>query len=161
MLPERLDPRLRQPASGGSITYTLNCAILPSATGTLVNNVVAVGAALDPVPGNNNATDTDTLTPQANLGITKTDGVTSATAGTTTTYTIVASNAGPSAASGSTVADTFPANCVAPTWTCVGAGGGACTAAGSAISPTRSISRSAAASATPHSVRSTRRLLAA
>jgi uncharacterized repeat protein (TIGR01451 family) len=46
------------------------------------------------------------------------------------TYTIVASNAGPSTATGATVSDTFPASLTC-TWTCVGAGGGTCTAAGS------------------------------
>ena len=52
------------------------------------------------------------------------------TAGGSVTYTIAASNAGPSNATGATVADTFPAALTA-TWTCVGAGGGTCTAAGS------------------------------
>ena len=50
----------------------------------------------DPDPADNNASDTDTLTPQADLAITKTDGVTSAVPGTPDTYTIVVSNAGPS-----------------------------------------------------------------
>jgi uncharacterized repeat protein (TIGR01451 family) len=45
------------------------------------------------------------------------------------TYTIVASNSGPSNVTGATVADTFPAVLTA-TWTCLGAGGGTCTAAG-------------------------------
>ena len=64
----------------------------------------------DPTPGNNSATDTDTMAPQADLAITKTDGVTTATAGGSVTYTITASNAGPSNATGATVADTFPAS---------------------------------------------------
>jgi hypothetical protein len=42
----------------------------------------------------------------------------------------VASNAGPSAATGATVADTVPAAITGATWTCVGAGGGTCTASG-------------------------------
>src|SRR5436305_290275 len=64
------------------------------------------------------------------VSATKTDGVTTATPGGSTTYTITASNAGPSNAPGSTVADTFPASLTC-TWTCVGAGGGTCTASGS------------------------------
>ncbi|HRI03767.1 MAG TPA: DUF2012 domain-containing protein [Pyrinomonadaceae bacterium] len=67
----------------------------------------------------------------ADLSITKTDGVASVTAGGSTTYTITASNAGPDAVSGATVADTFPASLTVAGWTCVGAGGGTCTAAGS------------------------------
>ena len=118
--------------SGGSATYTAICPIAGSATGTLENTAtVAVAAGItDPTPGNNSATDTDTLTPTADLGITKTDGTDFVSAGTNTTYTITASNAGPSAASGSTVADFFPAECGGGTWTCVGAGGGSCTGSG-------------------------------
>src|SRR4029079_5999843 len=113
---------------GASVTYTATCAINASATGTLSNTpTVSGGATGDSNPANNSATDTDTLTPQANLGITKTDGVTTAIAGGSVTYTITASNAGPSNAPGSTVADTFPASLTC-TWTCVGSGGGTCTA---------------------------------
>ncbi|HEY3569843.1 MAG TPA: ExeM/NucH family extracellular endonuclease [Thermoanaerobaculia bacterium] len=117
--------------AGGSVTYTATCAIDPSATGTLSNTAtVANGGTSDSNTGNNSATDTDTLTPNADLSITKTDGVTTATPGGSVTYTITASNAGPSNAPGATVADTFPASLTC-TWTCVGAGGGTCTASGS------------------------------
>nr|WP_306673704.1 Ig-like domain repeat protein [Tahibacter caeni] len=118
--------------AGGSTTYTASCTIAASASGTLSNTatVAAPGGVTDPTPGNNAATDTDTLAAQADLAITKTDGVTSATPGGSVTYTITASNAGPSNATGATVADTFPASQTC-TWTCVGAGGGTCTASGS------------------------------
>ncbi len=115
---------------GGSVTYTASCTIAASATGTLVNTATVSSSSSDPNPTNNSATDTDTLTPQADLGITKTDGVTTVTAGGSLTYTITASNPGPSDAPGATVADTFPGTLTC-TWTCVGAGGGTCTAAGS------------------------------
>ncbi|HPG93451.1 MAG TPA: DUF11 domain-containing protein, partial [Dokdonella sp.] len=84
--------------SGGSTTYTASCTISAAATGSLSNTatVAAPGGVTDPTPGNNSATDTDTLAASANLGITKTDGVTTATAGGSVTYTITASNAGPS-----------------------------------------------------------------
>ncbi len=49
------------------------------------------------------------LPPQADVSITKTDGTTTAVPGTSVTYTIVASNAGPSSAPSVTVGDTFPA----------------------------------------------------
>jgi uncharacterized repeat protein (TIGR01451 family) len=96
----------------------------------LSNTATVASPANDPDPANNSATDTDTLAPQADLSITKTDGVTSVLAGGTTTYTITSSNAGPSNAAGATVTDTFPASLTC-TWTCVGAGGGTCTASGS------------------------------
>ncbi len=118
--------------AGGSVTYTASCAISPAATGTLSNTatVTAPGDVNDPTPGNNTATDSDTLGASADLAITKTDGVTTATPGGSVTYTITASNAGPSSASGATVADAFPAPLTC-TWTCVGSGGGTCTASGS------------------------------
>jgi uncharacterized repeat protein (TIGR01451 family) len=118
--------------SGGSVTYTASCTVSASATGTLSNTatVTAPAGVTDPAPGNNSATDSDTLAAQADLSITKTDGVTTATPGGSVTYTITASNSGPSNATGATVADTFPASLTC-TWTCAGAGGGTCTAAGS------------------------------
>ena len=69
--------------------------------------------------------------PSADLSITKTDGVTTVTPGGSVMYTIVASNAGPSNVTGATVSDTLPASLTGATWTCVGAGGGTCTASGS------------------------------
>ena len=116
--------------AGGSVTYTVSATISAAATGTLSNTATVSSAVTDPTPGNNSATDSDTLAPQADLSVTKTDGVTTAIPGQSVTYTITASNAGPSNAPGTTVADTFPAVLTA-TWTCVGAGGGTCTAAGS------------------------------
>jgi uncharacterized repeat protein (TIGR01451 family) len=117
---------------GGSVTYTLSGTISASASGSLSNTatVTPPGSVTDPTPGNNSATDTDTLTPQAELSISKTDGLTTASPGQAVTYTIVASNAGPSDAPGATVTDTVPAALTGATWTCVGAGGGTCTAAG-------------------------------
>jgi uncharacterized repeat protein (TIGR01451 family) len=114
------------------VTYTASCTISGAATGTLSNTatVAAPAGVTDPNPGNNAATDSDTLGASADLSVTKTDGVTTVTAGGSVTYTIVASNAGPSTATGATVADTFPVSLTC-TWTCVGAGGGTCTASGS------------------------------
>ena len=118
---------------GGSVTYTAVCNVATDATGTLANTatVAAASNAFDPNNGDNSATDSDTLTPEADLAITKTDGVTVATAGGSVTYTIVASNAGPSAAPGSNVTDNFPAACTLVSWTCLGSGSGTCTAGGS------------------------------
>ncbi|GAB4188790.1 MAG: hypothetical protein Tsb002_15310 [Wenzhouxiangellaceae bacterium] len=119
--------------AGASVIYTATCDINPTATGTLANTATVSPAAIvtDPNNGNNSATDSDVLAAVADLSITKTDGVTSATPGGSVTYTIVASNAGPTAALASTVTDNFPAACTAVNWTCMGAGGGSCTASGS------------------------------
>lgn len=67
----------------------------------------------------------------ANLAITKTDGATTEYSGTPVTYTIMASNTGPSPVESATVTDTFPSTIVGVTWTCVGVGGGTCAASGS------------------------------
>ena len=67
----------------------------------------------------------------ADVSVTKTDGVSSQVPGTSASYTIVASNAGPSPAPSVTVVDAFPASCTGATWTCAGAGGGTCAASGS------------------------------
>ena len=117
--------------AGGSVTYTVSATISAGATGTLSNTATVTSSVTDPTPGNNSATDSDTLTPQADLAITKTDGVTVVNAGGTVTYTITASNAGPSNAPGTTVADTLPASLSNVAWTAVGAGGGTVTASGS------------------------------
>ena len=90
--------------AGGSVTYTVTAAIRSSATGTLVNTATASASDASTVT----ATDSDSLTAHATLGITKTDGVTSVTAGTTDTYTVVVSNTGPSDASNLSVVDTLP-----------------------------------------------------
>ncbi|MEP6484239.1 MAG: hypothetical protein ABJB01_07300 [Rudaea sp.] len=118
--------------AGASVTYTVIANIGATATGTLSNTatVTAPAGVTDPTPGNNSATDTDTLSASADLSITKTDGVTTATAGNTVTYTITASNAGPSDVTGATIADILPPGITGATWTCAGIGGGTCTATG-------------------------------
>ncbi len=90
--------------SGGSVTYTVVASIKSSATGTLANTATATATDATTVT----ATDSDSLTPHATLAITKTDGVTSVTPGTTDTYIVVVSNSGPSDAAGLSVADTLP-----------------------------------------------------
>jgi uncharacterized repeat protein (TIGR01451 family) len=117
--------------SGGSVSYTASCTISTSATGTLTNSASIASATVpDPDTGNNSAADTDMLAAQADLSINKTDSVSTATPGGSTTYTITALNAGPSNANGATVTDTFPPSETC-TWTCTGTGGGTCTASGS------------------------------
>jgi uncharacterized repeat protein (TIGR01451 family) len=78
-------------------------------------------------------TATVTVTPgatDADLSITKTDGVTSVNQGGTVTYTIVVTNAGPSAVTGATVTDGFPAQLSGVSWTCAASAGSACPASG-------------------------------
>ncbi len=118
---------------GGSATYSATCTVDIAAMGSISNTATVAAAAgiTDPTPGNNSATDTDSVAPPFDLSITKSNGVTTSVAGTTTVYSIVASNAGPNTATGATVVDNFPAACSTVSWTCVGAGGGTCPASGS------------------------------
>jgi uncharacterized repeat protein (TIGR01451 family) len=119
-------------AAGGTVTYTATATISAAATGTLANTaaVQAPAAVPDLVSGNNSATDTDTLTPQADLAIANTDGKTTAVAGGPVTYTLTVTNNGPSNTSGVTVSDLFPTTLSGVTWTCTASAGSHCTASG-------------------------------
>ncbi|MEP7202728.1 MAG: hypothetical protein ABI894_08970 [Ilumatobacteraceae bacterium] len=118
---------------GGSVTVSLIASINPAATGFLVNSAVVTEPAgvIDTDPSDNVATDSDTLTPIADLSISKTDGLATALPGDMVTYTVVATNNGPSWVSGAVVTDTMPAGLTGVTWTCVpGAGSGCATPSG-------------------------------
>jgi uncharacterized repeat protein (TIGR01451 family) len=70
---------------------------------------VSSGAATDPNPGNNSATDIDSVTPSADVAISKTvDNPTPGT-GTNVAFTISASNNGPAEATAVQVTDLLPA----------------------------------------------------
>jgi uncharacterized repeat protein (TIGR01451 family) len=135
-------------ASAG-VDYTAASGVLTFTPGTLsqpVNVAVLGDFAFEPnetfavdLSGPTNATildgqgvgtivDDDTV--PAELSITKTDGLTTASPGQPVTYTIVASNAGPNSVTGATVADVLPASLPGATWTCTGSGGGTCPASG-------------------------------
>jgi uncharacterized protein len=117
---------------GGSVTFTLTGTADAAATGALVNTatVDTPSGIMDPNPADNSATDTDTLTPWSDLSITKTNDRAAVAPGAPVAYTIVASNAGPSDASGARVADPVPAAILGAAWTCAGAGGGTCSVSG-------------------------------
>ncbi len=120
-------------APSGTATFTLSATVAPSATGSLANTatVTLPSGATDPTPGNNSATDTNTLTPRADLSVTKTDNMASVVAGTSTTYTIVVTNNGPSAVTAATLDDPLPAALTSATWSCVASAGSTCPASGS------------------------------
>jgi uncharacterized repeat protein (TIGR01451 family) len=100
-----------------SVAFSFTAAINPSATGSLVNAATVTPPGGTPFV----TTDTDTLTPQADLSVIVTDGRT--TVAPSTTYTIVVSNAGPSTAVGGTVTDQFPAAITSASWTAVASAG--------------------------------------
>src|SRR5207253_176626 len=108
---------------GSTITYTVTANISASATGPLVQTVTVTPplGTIDNTPAT--STDIDQPTPQSDLTVTKTDGTATYTPGTTTTYTIVVGNSGPSVANGAQVSDAIPAQLTSWTWVCSGATG--------------------------------------
>ena len=117
---------------GASITYTLHALVAPSATGTISNTASATVPKGTAGTGNATATDSDTVTPQAELEITKTDNlggssvssaIGTAVPGRGIIYTIVVSNAGPSDVTGAAVHDTLPSTLSGATFTAVATGG--------------------------------------
>ena len=96
----------------------MTATIAPNAIGTLSNTATVTGAD-DTTSGNNSSTDTTDLDVQYDLSIVKTDGQLTDVAGTSISYLIVVSNAGPSAATNVVVADLFPPTLTDITWTSV------------------------------------------
>ncbi|HET9316806.1 MAG TPA: DUF11 domain-containing protein, partial [Vicinamibacteria bacterium] len=95
---------------GGSATFTLTGTIAPTATGTLANTaaVTVPAGVTDPNAANDAATDTDTLTPQADLALALSDAPDPVVPGANLTYTVRVTNIGPSASPSMTVTQTLP-----------------------------------------------------
>ena|GEM_PF-1846826 len=111
--------------AGSTITYTVTGTVRPGATGILSNTatVSPPTGVEDEDPADNTSTDTTTLTPQADLTITKTDNRRTVLPGQSTQYTIVVRNLGPSHVTGATVSDLFPGLLQGVSFTSTAAGG--------------------------------------
>ncbi len=96
--------------AGTSVTYSATGTVNSNATGTLANtaSVTAPGGATDPNPGDESDNDSDDLTPQADMVISKSDDPPVVIAGETLTYTLLITNNGPSEAKNVVVTDTLP-----------------------------------------------------
>lgn len=121
-------------APGASTTVTFEVVVdgsIPPAT--LIENTADVSFTGETSLFNLNATGfADIATPTAaDLAVTKTDGKTQYVPGTTTTYTIVVTNNGPSDVVGASVVDIMPANFANPTWTATYSAGSTGPASGS------------------------------
>ncbi|GHF52103.1 putative repeat protein (TIGR01451 family) [Deinococcus metalli] len=114
-------------ASGEFYELTVT-ATVTAASGSVANTatVATPSGTTDPTSGNNSATDTDTVSPVADLSLTKTDGVTSVTPGSTTTYTITLTNNGPSSANNTVLTDPAATGLTKTSVSCAAAGGAAC-----------------------------------
>ncbi len=119
----------------GSAVFTLTTAVDASlAAGTVISNT-ATGSSTtsDPNAGNQSGTATSTVGTAADLSVTKLDTPDPVVPGNNLTYTITASNAGPSNAAGVSLSDILPAGTTFVSlaspggWSCttpaVGAGG--------------------------------------
>lgn len=115
--------------SGGQLQIVISGIAQTAGSITNTATVTIPAGYTDPSPSNNTGTATTVIsTPTADLSATKSNGVGSVTANGATAYTIVVSNAGPSAASGAVVTDAASAGLVLISVSCSGAGGAVCPA---------------------------------
>ena len=92
--------------AGGTATFTL--VLTAGASGDVVNTATVSTPSFDTDPSNQEDTVTTTITPAADLTVTK-SGPASVAAGQNVTYTITLTNDGPSAAASVALTDTLPA----------------------------------------------------
>src|SRR5437879_4634567 len=85
-------------AAGASATITINVTA-PATPGTVTNTAAVKGNETDPNTANNSASASTTIVASTDLSITKTAPATASTS-SPITYTVVAKNNGPSAATG-------------------------------------------------------------
>jgi uncharacterized repeat protein (TIGR01451 family) len=131
----------------GTATYTVTGTVSTTATGTLSNTatVAVPSLLLDSNTANNTATENDPININANLSVTKTDGLANINPGSPITYTIVVASAATSTgpANGAIVTDTVPASITGVTWTCgsptLGATCGAPSGSGNSINTTANL----------------------
>jgi uncharacterized repeat protein (TIGR01451 family) len=108
---------------GSSATLTLTFNIDPFARGT-VTNTASVTSTGTPTPVVTSAF--TELTPEADLSVSKADGLDDVPYGTTVTYTIIVTNNGPSGVSSAVLSDTFPMVFEEVEWTCAAVAPNAC-----------------------------------
>jgi uncharacterized repeat protein (TIGR01451 family)/fimbrial isopeptide formation D2 family protein len=120
------------PGQSTTVTFqvTVNAGLPPL---TLIENTANVSYSGQTSGFQLNATGFADIATQgaADLAVTKTDGKTQYVPGTTTTYTIVVTNRGPSDVTGATVVDTFPSQVEGATWTATYSSGSSGPASGS------------------------------
>jgi uncharacterized repeat protein (TIGR01451 family) len=94
-------------ASGQTVTITSTYSTSPSFNGNVTNTATVSAATPDPDNSNNSSTKTTNVGAQADLSILK-SGPASVVPGQNITYTVVVSNAGPSAATNVVISDPTP-----------------------------------------------------
>ena len=89
-------------------TATVSIVVTPRSTGDLTNTASVTGSVADPSTGDNTVTETTTVSPAADLSVTKADSLDPVPLGTTVTYTLNVSNRGPSTGVDVILTDTLP-----------------------------------------------------
>ena len=119
-------------ANGANATLSISATVKSSGDYTNTAEVTKSDQTdPDSTPGNGNTNEDDydtatvTYEPEADLSITKDDGVTLTTPGAVVEYTVTVRNNGPNDATGATVNDAKPTAITSWTWTCLSATGGA------------------------------------
>jgi uncharacterized repeat protein (TIGR01451 family)/fimbrial isopeptide formation D2 family protein len=96
--------------SGASVTRDVRVTVLAAAAGTTVSNTSTTGSTThDPDTSNNDATATTDVAQDADLRLTKTASPAAVLRNHTTTFTLTATNDGPSTAVNATISDPLPA----------------------------------------------------
>lgn len=110
-----------------TVSYTVQAPLLSSFSGTATNTVAITltGTTVDVTPSNNTVTVTSTVSPTANLAVTKTNAVGTLTTGQTTSYVITVTNSGPGNATNTVVTDPATTGLSCTTVTCSVASGAA------------------------------------
>lgn len=112
------------PAGGCTIVVDVRSASPGSYINTVATGALSTSVGVNPSPAT--ATLTVNPPPQADVAVTKTDGVTSVITGSALAYTVVVTNNGPDAADGTIVTDPAATGLAKTGVTCVAAGGAAC-----------------------------------
>ena len=99
-------------AAGASRTILVRGTVSNTATGTITNTAIVSSTTPDPNPDNNTSTVTTTVSSaqSADVSVVKTASPNQVVPGEVLTYTIVVSNAGPSAAENVILTDNIPAS---------------------------------------------------
>ena len=103
-----LSVQLGSLASGAIATTSVVVMVSAGATGSITNTVTVTGNELDPNLSNNTSTVTTQVVQSADLALVKTASPNPVKAGQQLTYTLTATNNGPSNATGVTIVDTLP-----------------------------------------------------
>ncbi|MTD14814.1 DUF11 domain-containing protein [Nakamurella sp. YIM 132087] len=113
--------------SGSTVALTVTGTLSADYTGETVGNTATVTSPTsDPVPGNNSATVSTETSASGDLSLTKTVSPATPVAGERATWTLTASNAGPSTSRNVIISDVVPSGVSAIA--AVVSGGGTCTA---------------------------------